>query len=227
VAVSKQPAESKSKKEDTYIADFLSKLTKGKTVLTFRKSSSVFSQGEKADAIYFIQSGHVKITVVSPLGKEATLALLGPHDFFGEGCLVGHSLRMNTAMTLEKSVIFRVQKRAMLQGFHTQLALSEKFLAALLVRNIALEEDLCDQLFNHSERRLARVLLKLARMVEHGVSPDAQIPKLSHEALAEMVGTTRPRITEFMNKFRKLGLIDYNGALTVKTELLTDVVLRD
>jgi CRP/FNR family transcriptional regulator, cyclic AMP receptor protein len=223
---SKTRTESKSINTDS-VADFLSKITAGKTLLTLRKGCKIFSQGAKADAIYFIQNGHVKISVISPSGKEASLALLGPRDFFGEGCLVGQSLRINSATTLGRSVVFRVEKRAMLRGFHTQLALSEKFLAAVLVRNIALEEDLCDQLFNHSERRLARVLLKLARLREHNTAIDAQMPKLSHESLAEMVGTTRPRITEFMNKFRKMGLIDYNGVLTIRTELLTDILLRD
>jgi CRP/FNR family transcriptional regulator, cyclic AMP receptor protein len=169
----------------------------------------------------------VKITVVSSAGKEAVLAMLGPHDFFGEGALVGQSLRMSTATTLEATTVFQVEKRAMLRAFHDQPELSEKFMASLLARNIDLEEDLCDQLFNHSEKRLARVLLKLARLREHKNVPDATIPTLSHETLAEMVGTTRSRITQFMNKFRKMGLIDYNGGLSVRTELLTDLVLHD
>jgi CRP/FNR family cyclic AMP-dependent transcriptional regulator len=151
----------------------------------------------------------------------------GPHDFFGEGALVGQSLRMSTATTLEATTLFQVEKRAMLRAFHDQPELSEKFMASLLARNIDLEEDLCDQLFNHSEKRLARVLLKLARLREHKNVPDATIPTLSHETLAEMVGTTRSRITHFMNKFRKMGLIDYNCGLSVRTELLTDLVLHD
>ena len=223
---SKKRTESKHTKADS-VAIFLSKIRTGKTLLTLRKGHTIFSQGETADAIYFVQSGHVKITVISPSGKEASLGLLGSGDFFGEGCLVGQSVRISIATTFVRSVIFRIERRAMLRAFHTQVALSEKFLAAVLVRNIALEEDLCDQLFNHSERRLARVLLKLARLLEHNTSPNTQMPKLSHESLAEMVGTTRPRISEFMNKFRKLGLIDYNGTLTIRTELLTDVLLRD
>ena len=167
------------------------------------------------------------MTVVSTAGKEAVIAMLGPHDFLGEGALVGQSLRISTATVLEPSTVFRIEKLAMAQALHEQAELSEKFMAALLVRNIDLEEDLCDQLFNHSEKRLARVLLKLARLREHDVAPDAKIPMLSHETLAEMVGTTRSRITHFMNKFRTMGLIDYNGDLTVRTELLTDVVLHD
>src|SRR5438552_13224845 len=169
------------------------------------KGEKIFAQGDSADAIFFIQSGKVKISVVSAAGKEAVLVIVGPHNFFGEGSLVGQSLRMSTATTLEPSTVFRVEKLAMIRALHDQAVLSEKFMAALLVRNIDLEEDLCDQLFNHSEKRLARVLLKLARMREH-VMPDAKIPVFSHEILAEMVGTTRARITHFMNKFRTMGL---------------------
>src|SRR6266566_4138611 len=135
--------------------------------------------------------------------KEAVLAMLGPHDFFGEGALVGQSLRMSTATTLESTTVFRVEKPAMLRALHAQSALSEKFMASLLKRNIDLEEDLCDQLFNHSEKRLARVLLKLARLNKHEAAPDSTVPPLSHETMAEMVGTTRSRINYFMNKFRK------------------------
>src|SRR6266516_4147870 len=159
--------------------------------------------------------------------KEALLAMPGPPDFFGEGSLVKQSLRVSTAVALEPSAVFRIEKRAMIRALHEQSELSEKFMALLLARNIDLEEDLCDQLFNHSEKRLARVLLKLARLREHSVMTDASIPVLSHETLAEMVGTTRSRITHFMNKFRAMGLIDYNGELTVKTELLADLVLHD
>jgi CRP-like cAMP-binding protein len=226
------PANAKTRKRnnlspDPYVATLLERVSEGKRVMSVPKGKKIFSQGDRADAIYFIQSGRVKITVVSSAGKEAVLAMLGPHDFFGEGTLVGQSLRMSTATTLEAATLFRVEKRAMLHAFHEQPELSEKFMASLLARNIDLEEDLCDQLFNHSEKRLARVLLKLARLREHAFVPDATIPTLSHETLAEMVGTTRSRITHFMNKFRKMGLIDYNGGLSVRTELLTDVVLHD
>src|SRR6201997_2502216 len=206
---------------DPYVATLLSGITAGKQKLTFRKNEKIFRQGEPADSIYFIQSGRIKISVVSAAGKEAVLAMPGPHDFFGEGSLVKQSLRISTATTLEPSTVFRVEKRAMVRALHEQPDLSEKFMASLLTRNIDLEEDLCDQLFNHSEKRLARVLLKLARLREHDAAPDASIPLLSHETLAEMVGTTRSRITHFMNKFRTMGLIAYNGELTVRTELLT------
>lgn len=160
-------------------------------------------------------------------GREAVLSVLGPPNFFGEGALVGQSLRLSTAATLEPSVVLRVEKTAMVRALHDQTDLAEKFMAALLVCNIELEEDLCDQLFNDSEKRLARVLLKLARLRDREQLPEAKIAMLSHETLEEMVGTTRSRITHFMNKFRTMGLIDYNGELHVRTELLTDILLRD
>jgi CRP/FNR family cyclic AMP-dependent transcriptional regulator len=212
---------------DSYVGALLNGITDGKNILTVKRGNRIFSQGDQTDAIYFIENGKVKISVVSTGGKEAVLVILSGHDFFGEGCLVGQPLRISTAIALETSTLFRVEKQAMLQALSNQPRLSEKFIASLLVRNINLEEDLCDQLFNQSEKRLARVLLKLSRLRQHDALPDAPIPLLSHETLAEMVGTTRARITRFMNKFRKMGLIDYNGELTVRTELLTDVVLHD
>jgi len=213
---------------DPHVESLLKSIVVGKHVLQLQKNTPVFSQGDQADAIYFIQTGKVKITVVSAQGKEAILAMVGPREFFGEGCLIGQPLRISTASTTESSTVFRVQKQAMLKALHARRELSEKFTAALLARNIDLEEDLCDQLFNHSEKRLARVLLKLSRLREHDVMPDAKIPDVSHETLAEMVGTTRSRVTHFMNKFRTLGLIDYDSAgFTVRTELLTDLVLHD
>jgi CRP/FNR family cyclic AMP-dependent transcriptional regulator len=212
---------------DPYVATLLGKITVGKREASFRKGEKIFSQGDPADSIYFIQSGRIKITVVSAAGKEAVLAMPGPHDFFGEGSLVKQSLRVSTAETLEPSTVFRIEKLAMIRSLHEQPELSEKFMASLLTRNIDLEEDLCDQLFNHSEKRLARVLLKLARLQEPDLLLDASVPVLSHETLAEIVGTTRSRITRFMNKFRTMGLIEYNGELTIRTELLTDLLLHD
>jgi CRP/FNR family cyclic AMP-dependent transcriptional regulator len=214
---------------DPYIESLLKSIVVGKRVLQLPERAPVFSQGDQADAIYFIQAGKVKVSVVSGQGKEAVLAMAGPREFFGEGCLVGQRLRISTATTTESSTIFRVQKKAMLEALHAQSDLSEKFTAALLARNINLEEDLCDQLFNHSEKRLARVLLKLSRLGQHADVPDAKMPRLTHETLAEIVGTTRSRITFFMNKFRKLGLIEYTGKgdVTVRDELMTDVVLHD
>ena len=223
----KKVAKVTSTPTDPFVTNLLGKISEGKHVMSVRKGKKIFSQGDPADAIYFVQTGRVKVSVVSSAGKEAVLAMLGPHGFFGEGSLVGQSLRMSTATTLEPATVFQVEKRAMLRALHAQPDLAERFMASLLKRNIDLEEDLCDQLFNHSEKRLARVLLKLARLREHDVVPDATIPTLSHETLAEMVGTTRSRITHFMNKFRKMGLIDYNGGLSVRTELLTDLVLHD
>jgi CRP/FNR family transcriptional regulator, cyclic AMP receptor protein len=214
---------------DPHVEALLKNIVVGKHVLQLQRNTPVFSQGGEADSIYFIQTGKVKVTVLSVQGKEAVLAMLGPRDFFGEGCLVGQPFRISTATTTESSTVFRVQKQAMLQALHAQPELSEKFTAALLARNINLEEDLCDQLFNHSEKRLARVLLKLSRFGHHADMPDAKMPRLTHETLAEIVGTTRSRITFFMNKFKKLGLIEYTGTgdVTVRDALMTDVVLHD
>ena len=203
-------------------------ISEGKHVTITQKGEKIFSQGDGADAIYFVQTGRVKISVVSSAGKEGVLGILGANKFFGEECLIGQSLRMNTAMALDpSSVVCRVEKRAMLRALQAQPDLSEKFITSLLKRTIYLEEELCDQLFNHTEKRLARALLKLARLHEHRILPDTAIPKLSHETLAEMVGTTRSHISHFMNKFRKMGLIDYDTHLIVITERLTDVLFQD
>ena len=212
---------------DPYLENLLKNVDDGKSVVRFEKDGTVFSQGDAADSIFFIQSGKVKITVVSSAGKEAVLAMLGPRSSLGEGCLVGQTLRIGTATAIQSSTLYRIERRAMLRALHAQPELSEKFIASLLSRNIDLEEDLCDQLFNHSEKRLARVLLKLARFGQGETMPEAKMPHVSHETLAEMVGTTRSRVTHFMNKFRTLGLIEYNGVITVRPELLTDVVLHD
>jgi CRP/FNR family transcriptional regulator, cyclic AMP receptor protein len=212
---------------DTYVTDLLEMITEGKTIVQLQKNGTVFSQGDSAEAIYFIQTGKVKITVVSAAGKEAILTVLGPRAFLGEGCLVGQTLCLGTATALQVTKLYRIEKGSMRRALHAQPNLSEKFMASLLARNIDLEADLCDQLFNHSEKRLARVLLKLARFGQGDSTPAAKMPRISHETLAEMVGTTRARVTHFMNKFRTLGLIDYNGEITVRSELLTDVVLHD
>ena len=212
---------------DPYLRNLLGGVGDGKTLLRFQKNATIYAQGDAADAIFFIQTGKVKITVVSTAGKEAVLAMLGPRSSLGEGCLVGQTVRIGTATAIQGTSLYRIERRAMLRALHAQPDLSEKFTAALLSRNIDLEEDLCDQLFNHSEKRLARVLLKLARFGKNDMMPEARMPRVSHETLAEMVGTTRSRVTHFMNKFRTLGLIDYNGEITVRSELLTDVVLHD
>ncbi|HEY2932836.1 MAG TPA: Crp/Fnr family transcriptional regulator [Acidobacteriota bacterium] len=196
------------------------------TSISARTKRSIFLQGDPANAIFFIHTGKVKITVVSSSGREATLSMLGPGEFFGEGCLVGQSLRMSSATTLEASILLRIDKAAMLKALHDLPDLTEALLGRILARNIDLEEDLCDQLFNHSEKRLARALLKLSRFGEKH-REYLHVPKLSHEMLAEMVGTTRPRVTHFMNKFRKLGLIEYNDVVILRPALLTDLVLHD
>jgi CRP-like cAMP-binding protein len=211
---------------DRYLKRLLGSIGTGKT-FQCEAGRKVFSQGEKAKAIYFVLSGKVKISVVSAAGKEAVLSIIIPGHFFGEGCLVGQTVRVNNATTIEPAIMFRVEKSAMLRALRDRSEVAGEFISALLIRNIDLEEDLCDQLFNHSERRLARVLLKLSHMNDRSARTNVTLPKISHEILAEMVGTTRPRITQFMNKFRKIGLIDYNGSLTVRTNLLSDVVLRD
>jgi len=210
---------------DPYVTTLLANITDGKHAVTFAKGKNVFSQGDHADAIYFVQSGRVKVSVVSAAGKEAVLAMLGPHDFFGEGSLIGQSLRLNTATALEPVTIYQVDKRSMLRALRNQPELAQTFMTALLARTINIEESICDQLFNQSEKRLARILLNLGLNQEKGLK-NAVIPKMSHETLSEMVGTTRSRVTLFMNKFKTMGLIDYNGHghLTVKTDLLTKMV---
>jgi len=211
---------------DPHVESLLKSIVVGKQVLQLQKKTPVFSQGDPADDIYFIRSGSVKVTVVSAQGREAILAMLGPRDFFGEGCLVGQSLRISTATTTESSALFRVQKRAMLQALNAEPRLSEKFVASLIVRNLDMEEDICNQLFNHSENLLARVLLKLSRFGQHDFLPDAKLSQLSHETLADLVGTTPSRILHLLSKFRRLGLIHGNGEIMVRTEMLADMVLR-
>ncbi|HEY2933491.1 MAG TPA: Crp/Fnr family transcriptional regulator [Acidobacteriota bacterium] len=213
--------------QNHYIEKLLKQIIAGKTVLDVGANERIFSQGEPAASVFFIESGKVKISVVSGAGKEATLSILGPREFFGEGCMIGQTIRMAAAEALEPSKVFRIERLAMMQAIHSQPELSEAFVSLLLARNIALEEDLCDQLFNQSEKRLARALLKLSRLGKHDVTPDVTMPHVSHELLAEMIGTTRPRVTHFMNKFRRLGLVEYNGGLVVRAALLTDVVLSD
>jgi len=219
----------KSAKVGPSVESVLQNIVEGKDLVRLQKSAKLFSQGEKADAIYFIQVGKVQLTVASSQGKRAVLDTLGPRDFLGEGCLVGDSFRTSTATGLEPSTVFRIDKRAMLKALHDQPKLSKKFRASLLARNLNLEEDLCNQLFNHTERRLAGILLNLSRFSQHDKFPDTMVPKFTHKMLAEIVGTTRSRITFFLNKFRKLGLIDYSGTgdITVKDGLLTDLVLHD
>jgi CRP/FNR family cyclic AMP-dependent transcriptional regulator len=197
----------------------------GRTSRDYQKSQTVFSQGDRADAVFFVQRGKIKLTVLSRQGKQAVIALLGPGDFFGEGCLAGQPLRMATATAMTESSIARVAKQTMIRMLHRDAVFSEVFTTYLLSRNIRMEEDLVDQLFNSSERRLARILLLLANFGKEG-RPEPVVPKISQETLAEMVGTTRSRISHFMNKFRKLGFVEYNGRLEVHSSLL-HVVLHD
>jgi CRP/FNR family cyclic AMP-dependent transcriptional regulator len=204
---------------------FLAKVGEGKTIFEYRKDEIVFSQGDPADAVFYIQKGKLKLTVISEQGKEAVIAVLGPGDFFGEGCLNGHPLRLATVTAMDECVITRLAKAAMIAAIHDEPDFSELFMSYLLARNSRIEEDLIDQLFNSSEKRLARVLLLLANFGKEG-KPEPIVGKLTQETLAEMVGTTRSRVSFFMNKFRKLGFIDYNGKLEVHNSLL-NVVLYD
>jgi len=204
---------------------FLSEAGQGTTKSTYAEDQIIFSQGKAADSIFYIKEGKVKLTVLSEQGKEAVVAILGSGDFFGEGCLAGQSLRMATAATMTECSIARLEKDAMIRVLHDEPEFAEKFMSHLLTRNIRVEADLVDQLFNSSEKRLARMLLILANFGKEG-KPEPVIAKVSQEMLAEMIGTTRPRVSFFMNKFRRLGLIDYNGHLEVHSSLL-NVVLHD
>lgn len=196
-----------------------------RTTRNYRAGEAIFGQGDPADAVCFLERGKVKLTVLSRQGKQAVIALLGPGTFFGEGCLAGQPLRMSTATATTDSSIILLPKPAMLRALHQDTEFSETFTMYLLSRNIRIEEDLVDQLFNSSEKRLARILLLLANFGKEG-RPERVVPKVSQETLAEMVGTTRSRVSFFMNKFRKLGFIEYNGGLEVHSSLL-HVVLHD
>jgi len=204
---------------------FLATIGQGRRLLEFRKKENIFVQGEPSSAVFYLQKGRVRLTVVSQQGKEAIIGLLGPGDFFGEGCIAGQPLRMATALAMSDCSVVRIEKKAMMQVLHQQHEFSDLFVAYLLSRNIRYEEDLVDQLFNSSEKRLARILLLLARFGKEG-KPEPVIPAITQETLAEMVGTTRSRVNFFMNRFRKLGFIEYNGALEVHSSLLS-VVLHD
>jgi CRP/FNR family cyclic AMP-dependent transcriptional regulator len=202
---------------------FLAKMGAGKTILEFDKDKNVFEQGDIADTIYYIQKGKIKLTVLSDQGKEAVVGILEPGQFFGEGCLNGHKLHIATTTTMETCLITAITKPAMIAALHDEPAFSELFMTYLLTRNSRIEEDLIDQLFNSSERRLARKLLLLANFGKEG-SPQPISPHVSQETLAEMIGTTRSRVSFFMNKFRKLGLINYNGHIEVNSSLLSAVL---
>ena len=204
---------------------FLAKVGDGRSIDRFGKDQIVFSQGDPADAVFFIQKGKAKVTVVSEQGKEAVVAIFGTNEFFGEGCLAGQAQRIATVTTMTDSIIMRLEKSAVVDVIHREPAFSEMFIAHLLGRTIRVEADLVDQLFNSSEKRLARLLLLLANFGKEG-KPEPIIAKISQETLAEMIGTTRSRVSFFMNKFRKLGFIDYNGGIHVHSSLL-NVVLHE
>src|SRR4029450_5371537 len=203
--------------------EFLANVGEGKTILELRKDEIVFAQGDMANTVFYIQKGRVKVVVISEQGKEAVVGILEPGQFFGEGCMNGHSLRIATTTAMEECLITVITKTAMLTTIHDQPKFSELFMAYLLTRNSRIEEDLIDQLFNSSEKRLARLLLLLANFGKEG-SPQMISPNISQETLAEMIGTTRSRVSFFMNKFRKLGFIDYNGHLEVHNSLLNVIL---
>jgi CRP/FNR family cyclic AMP-dependent transcriptional regulator len=207
------------------LSAFLNSGGLGKKIVQYRNKQVVFSQGDAAERVFYIQKGRVKLTVVSKNAKEAVVAILGDGDFLGEGCLAGQLLRISTATAISPSSILEIRKSAMMRVLREEQAFAERFIAHTLARNIRFEADLVDQLFNSSEKRLARTLLLLARYGKAG-KPEPIVPKISQETLAEMVGTTRSRVSFFMNKFRKLGFIEYNGGLSVHSSLL-NVVLID
>jgi CRP-like cAMP-binding protein len=204
---------------------FLDSTGVARKVVEYKKADKVYSQGDAAASVMYIQNGGIKLSVVNQVGKEAVVAMLGPGDFFGEGCLAGQSLRMGTATAITPTAILVIEKNEMIRVLHAEHELSDRFMAYMLSRNIRIEEDLIDQLFNSSEKRLARTLLLLARYGKES-QPEKMLPKVSQEMLAEMIGTTRSRVNFFMNRFKKMGFIRYNGGLQVHSSLLS-VVLHD
>jgi CRP/FNR family transcriptional regulator, cyclic AMP receptor protein len=221
------PAVLAKKQRDFDPKKFLATIGEGRKVVAFPSKQTIFTQGEAADAVFYIQQGKVRLTVVSKIGKEATLGILSEGEFFGEGGLAGQSLRMGSATAMTDCELLQIDKKAMVLALHREHTFSDLFVAYLLARNIRYEEDLVDQLFNSSEKRLARILLLLAHFGKEGV-PEIVIPKISQETLAEMIGTTRSRVSFFMNRFRTLGFVDYDGGsgLQVHSSLL-NIVLHD
>ena len=215
-----------TKKRDFDPQEFLATIGAGRKVVTFPKKQTIFAQGDAADAVFYVQQGKVRLSVVSKIGKEASLGILSEGEFFGEGGLAGQPLRMGSATAMTDCELLRIDKKAMMLALHREHKFSDLFVAYLLARNIRYEEDLVDQLFNSSEKRLARILLLLAHFGKEG-TPDTVIPKISQESLAEMIGTTRSRVSFFMNRFRELGFVDYGGdGLQVHSSLL-NIVLHD
>jgi CRP-like cAMP-binding protein len=204
---------------------FLATIGEGRKFVTVAKKQRIYTQGDRADAVFYVQKGKVRLTVVSKAGKEATIGIVSERNFFGEGALAGQLLRMGSAAAMTDCELLRVEKKVMMGVLHREHAFSDMFVAYLLARNIRYEEDLVDQLFNSSEKRLARILLLLAHFGKETI-PDAVVPQISQETLAEMIGSTRSRVSFFMNRFRKLGFIEYNGGLKVHSSLL-NIVLHD
>jgi CRP/FNR family cyclic AMP-dependent transcriptional regulator len=216
----------KSRGTDSFNAqDFLDTAGVARKIAEYRRGESIYSQGDGAETVMYVQKGGVKLSVVNGSGKEAVVAMFGPTDFFGEGCMAGQTIRMGTTTAVTPTTLLVIQKKELLRALHAEHALSDHFISYMLARNIRVEEDLIDQLFNSSEKRLARTLLLLARYGKQD-QPDRVLPKVSQDTLARMVGTTRSRVNFFMNKFRKLGFIEYNGKIKVNKSLLT-VVLHE
>lgn len=214
------------KKPEFDLKAFLAKIGEGRKIVSVAKGGTIFSQGDACDAVFYIQTGKVKLTVVSNTGKEATIGILGTGDFFGEDSLAIQHTRMGTTTALVDCELMRIEKKAMLKVLHAEHEFSDLFVEHLLAKNLRYQEDLIDQMFNSSEKRLARILLLFAGFGKDGIREKTEIPKISQETLAEMVGTTRSRVSSFMNKFRKLGFIEYNGGLEVHSSLL-NVVLHE
>jgi len=217
-------AKKKKRRIPFNVSTFLHTVNGGRTVAAYRKNQKIFAQGQPADSVFYIQEGKVKVCVISEQGKEAVVALHGKEDFFGEGCLTGQQFRLATVAAVTECVVMRIEKAAMVRALRDEPKFSEMFMSYVLARNARVEEDLVDQLFNSSEKRLARTLLLMANFGREG-KPEP-IMAVSQETLAEMIGTTRSRVSTFMNKFRKLGFIEYNGSLEVHNSLL-NVVLHD
>ncbi|MGB6248398.1 MAG: Crp/Fnr family transcriptional regulator [Terriglobales bacterium] len=220
------PRPAAKKRRDFDPLAFLATIGEGRKFVLFSKKQIIFAQGDTADAVFHIQTGKVRLTVVSNDGKEATIGILGDGEFFGEGSLAGQALRMGSATAMTDCAVLRIDKKAMMEALHREHEVSDMFVAYLLRRNIRYEEDLVDQLFNSSEKRLARILLLLAHFGKEG-KPETVVPKISQETLAEMVGTTRSRVSFFMNRFRKLGFVHYNGGGFQVHSSLLSVVLHD
>jgi len=220
------PRAAANKRRDFDPQTFLATIGEGRKIVSFSKKQTIFTQGDPTDAVFYIQTGKVRLTVVSSNGKEATIGILGDGQFLGEGALAGQPLRMSSATAMTDCSVMRIGKKAMVETLHREHTLSDLFVAYLLTRNVRYEEDLVDQLFNSSEKRLARMLLMLAHFGKEGV-PETVIPKISQETLAEMIGTTRSRVSFFMNRFRKLGFIHYNGGGFQVHSSLLNIVLHD